>query len=1369
VQEALAGYETPEGVRLAVRVAVGAGPVRHLHLGGVFGRCEFLAVGEPFADVGSANKQVRPEDVVVAPRAWQMIGACCEGEVLPSGDVRLREIREPLPLRPLDRTPLTAEAEPVVRGYIPAAVRARLEAGQTAWVGELRPVTVLFMNLPEMNARTAPEQAQAAMCELQNALYHYEGSINKLSVDDKGVTLVAALGLPPLAHEDDPVRGVQAAMALHARVRALGWSSSIGVTSGRAFCGAYGSPVRREYTMIGKVVNLAARLMQAAHGGVLCDEATYRAAQARLRFETLPAILVKGRTDPVPIFRPLGPCLGDSHQGLTAASSSGKPLVGRKAERQALLDRLQALRNRGEASVVVVEGEAGIGKSRLLWDLIQEAKRSQGLIAVLSGGGDAINKSTPYFAWRPVFQQLFGLGLRPESSQGTSPEVWRQQVLAQLDDPELVRLAPLLGAVLPGDWPANEVTAEMSGEVRGDNTNRLLLRLLAQAGVRGQGAKGSREAGEPSNSSSLTPVLLTLDDCQWLDSASWALARLAARDVPSLLLVLSTRPMVDPASSAIPIRRRQEPAPPPPSPSTQQAPLADPLPLDHRQLLYAPTTHWLRLDALPPADTAALVCQRLEVRSLPAEVAGLIYEKAQGNPYFSEELAYALRDAGLIEIAGSECRLRPTPATAEERLAAGEGGHGTAQQGFRDLALPDTVQGVVTSRIDRLGPAEQLALKVASVIGRVFSLKILRDLYPIEADRPDLPTHLRTLKRLDLTRLESPENSPELAYSFKHTIIREVVYNLMLVAQRQTLHRQVAEWYEQHYAHDLAPHYALLAYHWGEAEHGLGGAAKAIDYLEKAGELALRSHANEEAIAFFGAALARDGLKENASNSNPLRRACWERQLGEAHYAQGNMAPAQVHLERAVALLGFPVPASRWRRFTGSVRQFLCQLLHRTIPALFIGRGQGRRDLLLEAVRSDEGLASIYYENNAKVLCLYTALRSLNLAEAAGPAPELAKAYANASIVFGLMGLHGIAEAHARRALATAQEVNLLACSSYVHEVTGMYWYTVANWEQAQSALGRAAEIAETIGDDRRLDEVSIPRAMVPFHHLGDFRTSAAMPVRLLESARRRAIPQVQCWALSWRLVSLLPLLPGVRSQKSEVDGDNSIAAQVTETIAALESLLTRNPESANKLVRADQVFGYGVLAQARWRRGEIHLAVQAAGKGAAVSALCEPVSHYVLVGYVGLLEVYTGLWEAGGGPAAQRELSEPCRPLARSLWKFARMHPVGYPQAWRWRGVIAWLEGRSRRARRALKKALAAAVRLGMPHDEALIHYEIGRHTRSRVRQNAGPPTDARVLANAATDARRDHLLQARAIFARLGAAYDLDRVDKALEDGQG
>jgi class 3 adenylate cyclase len=114
------------------------------------------------------------------------------------------------------------------------------------------------------------------MHSLQTAIYHYEGSINKLNVDNKGTTLVAAMGLPPMSHEDDTVRAVQAAQAIQAELRSLGLGSCIGVTTGSAFCGAIGTSSRREYTMVGDVVNLAARLMEVSQHEIWCDAATAR-------------------------------------------------------------------------------------------------------------------------------------------------------------------------------------------------------------------------------------------------------------------------------------------------------------------------------------------------------------------------------------------------------------------------------------------------------------------------------------------------------------------------------------------------------------------------------------------------------------------------------------------------------------------------------------------------------------------------------------------------------------------------------------------------------------------------------------------------------------------------------------------------------------------------------------------------------------------------------------------------------------------------------------------------------------------------------------------------------------------------------------
>jgi predicted ATPase len=141
---------------------------------------------------------------------------------------------------------------------------------------------------------------------------------------------------------------------------------------------------------------------------------------------------------------------------------------------------------------------------------------------------------------------------------------------------------------------------------------------------------------------------------------------------------------------------------------------------------------------LRPLDTLALVCDRLGVRRLPEPVAALIQERAQGNPFFSEELAYALRDAGLIRITDGVCTIAP-----------GAGALGS-------VSFPDTMQGVVAARIDRLPPGHELTLKVASVVGRLFAFRLLRDVHPIEADRGGLRGYLDDLQRQDFTVLDSP-------------------------------------------------------------------------------------------------------------------------------------------------------------------------------------------------------------------------------------------------------------------------------------------------------------------------------------------------------------------------------------------------------------------------------------------------------------------------------------------------------------------------------------------------------------------------------------------------------------------------------------
>ncbi len=1273
-QQRLNGYEVAPGIQLSLKLALGAGEILTMHLGGEYGRWEFLVTGDPLIQVGRAGQRIGPGEVILSSEAWALVEKVAVGAPLLAprsthataanptseerADILLKDIPETLPVAPADGPPLDKprlppQAEAGLKAYIPGAILARLAARQTGWLAELRRVTILFVNLPDLTYTMPLEQAQTVMRTLQQALYRYEGSINKLSVDEKGVMLIAALGLPPLAHEDDATRGVLAAQAMQTKLLELGLRSAIGVTTGRAFCGTVGNAQRREYTMIGDVVNLAARLMQAAPADILCDAATFQAARNTMEFEPLPAITVKGKSEPVAVYRPLGQ-KESAHRHQTI-------MVDRQAERTTLVDRLQTLL-RGRGSVVIIEGETGIGKSSLVADLLAQADVLD--VTSLIGGGDAIDKSTPYHAWRPVFKQLFKLDSLPDD-----PARQRAYVLAQLA-PAWRTLAPLLQPVLPLDWPDNDITKQMTGKIRADNTHQLLVNLLQQA-VQGDG-------------SAARPYLLVLEDTHWLDSASWTLTLLVAQQVAPLLLVVVTRP------------------------------LAEPRPAEYKELQQSPTCTLLSLNNLSLPDTTALVSHRLQVDTLPESLAELIYAKAGGNPFFCEELALALRDTGFITVADGQCRLT------------------VKSSSLQDLHLPDTVEGVITSRIDRLTPAQQLTLKVASVIGRAFEYALLHDVHPIEADRTFLADYLDTLDRLDITELESPE--PDLAYIFKQLTTQEVAYNMLLFAQRRALHQAVAEWYERTYADDLSPFYSILAYHWQAAN----AIPKAIDYLEKAGQQALHNYANAEAVEFFSRALALtepgpaevDGEQAAVEAASlRLRRAGWETNLGQAYVNWAKLSEGRAHLERGLALLGYPLPQSRAGLLSGLAGQVWRQTVNRFWPARALGRGAASRPVLLQAARAYEGLTAVYYFANESLLTLYAAFRSLSLAEAAGPSPELARGYASVGVIISFVPLHRLANLYCRRALEMAGQIDDLPARAWVFLLAGVYYAGVGRWAEAETLLTQVKEISERLGDHSRWSDAVGNLGMVHYFE-GHFQQSAELYDQLLVSSERRSDAHNRAWALRGQAYCLLPC------------GEFAGALDRLQTI---QTILSQNPDIVDEALHIDV---YGLLALTRARRHEPDQALAAANQAVSLIAKTSPTSYLSLPGYGGVVETYLGLWEhhlATGAPLPQN-LKANIRQACRALGSYARVFPIGRPRAYLCRGSFEWLSGRPYLARQLWSRSLSAAQRLGMPYSQGRALYELGRHL---------PPTDP---------ARLAHLNRAGEIFNQLQATYELQRVQEIL-----
>lgn len=767
--------------QLRLHIGMGAGELKEFYIGGTNGRWEYLVAGEPIAQVALAETAAAIGEACLSLTAWELIKDQFVGQLLASNVVRLegfnllKSVADRRFLNLVKSAPIAIydQMQERLERYVSLGVLQRLKVGQTDWLGDLRRVSVMFLNLPGMDydAEGALDFISTTLNAIQNILQVYEGTLNKFLVDDKGSTLVIGFGLPPFAHEDDSVRCVMAGMALLENLRSLGLQPKIGIATGTCYSGVIGSEQRREYTIIGAVVNLAARLMQAAKDGILCDEGTFEFAKERIEFESLTPIKVKGIEEVVQVFCPLGDVRKDLPWWMKGKTE--KSIVGREKERLLLGNKLQELKA-GISGVVMICGEAGIGKSCLIENLLLHAQELG--VGSLVGAGDAIARSKPYHAWNGVFSHLWDLSFLPDL------EAKKRQVLDLLEDePQWLEKAALLNGVLGLDLPDTEVSAGLVGQPRAEATRDLLVQLLQDSVNR-------------------SPKLLVFEDAHWLDSSSWALILAVAQKVKRLLLVIGTRPM------------------------------GEPVPEEYDRLLTIEGVEQLHLEAMPATDTRLFLSQRLGVKSLPDRLVELIEKKTEGNPFFSEELAYGLREAGVIEIHDGECR-----------IAAGVGN-------LSELNFPATVQGVIASRIDRLSPSEQLTLKVASVIGRSFGFQLLRDIHPIEEDKPELPNYLMKLQGFDLTPMETPE--PDLGYMFKHIITQEVAYGLMLYSQRRQVHEFLALWYERSYE-ELSGLYAILAHHWSKARV----AEKAIFYLEKAGEQAVRAHALREAVQLFTEAL----------------------------------------------------------------------------------------------------------------------------------------------------------------------------------------------------------------------------------------------------------------------------------------------------------------------------------------------------------------------------------------------------------------------------------------------------------------------------------------------------------------------------------
>ncbi len=1233
---------------LSTRIALATGHIALTGLGGVFNRWEMVITGEAIDQISKAQSFLPSGQFITSPEAWRFLKPHAIGSQVEAGFVMLERIKTKVKNEAKHSISLNENSIPALRSYIPGAIAKRIDAGQSDWLAELRRVTSLFINIPEMVRGTSPDFAQKIAQLLQSAIYRYEGSMNKISVDDKGVSVLASFGLPPFSHEDDPLRGVLAAQDVYSAITELGLHCYIGIATGRVFCGVIGNETRREYTTNGDAVNLAARLMHAASTGIMtnngtpahiiCDSNTYEVSTTRVDFTTLAPIAIRGKSQRVPVFLP------QARHAKEMAQVALTNMIGRENERFAIAEALRALVTK-ESRVVLIEAEAGLGKSRLVEELFRQADVMN--VNVLLGLSEAIEQNTPYHVWKNIARKIFDL-----NEHETLPEQKLSFEKMIGTDANLQERAPLLSAILPFTIPDNETTKHISRDARAHAMHQLVIERLA------------KKANE-------SPTVLVIEDVHWLDSGSWALLNLAAQKINPLLIVLTFRPMALQA------------------------------PPELNLIKNITSTRHLSLLPLSDVDIRTLLSQRLGVQVLPHELVEFIHNKAEGHPFYSEELAYALRDGNYIEIRNNACYITSTAGNLDE------------------LNMPSTLEGVIISRIDKMPPAHQLTLKVASVIGRVFALRELSAIFPIKSQVDALPEYLRNLENQELTILDTPD--PETSYLFKHIITQEVAYNLLLFSQRRSLHRAIAEWYEQSFANDSVAYYPILAHHWKQAEVP----QKAIEYFEKSGEMAFRNGAYREAIQFLTQALEKTQANK-ITDITPLQKAYWLRLIGEAKIGLGDLESARASLRQAAGLLKFPSPVSSFGFFFGLLSQVTAQFLHRRFPTLFIGRLKHLDAQLQEVAQIYTHLGNINFLKLENLPMLYHTFASLNISEAGGSI-SAARVWALGSSS-GILGFvsHSLAKYYAQEALQASEKVNEPRSQMWAYLAIGVYQLGIAEWEESRKSLLKLQAIASNVSDSRIEGDAEVVLAGLEYFRGADFQSSQRYYSNLLTHAKKSGNLLHFTWGTYG--IALNQIVRG-------------------EFISTLETIKHSKNLDTNDFNTAQL---YAIQAYIAQRLGKDDEVVQNIIKALPVLLPLPQTIYSLLATYKLLLQVMFEILESGktfniDGWRTQADIQKTTNTLRKLIKKFKSPFPIAESSYLYFEGLQDWLDGKQNSAFKHWQASAEIARKYSMKFDEGVAWHELGKHSQGVAREQA--------------------LLKALDLFTSCGALYEASVIKRELE----
>jgi class 3 adenylate cyclase/tetratricopeptide (TPR) repeat protein len=670
----------------------------------------------------------------------------------------------------------TPQMSNTVANHLPSQIGERTVANKHQSEGERKVITVLFadvVNYTSLVEEFDVEIVQGIMNSyfkaLMDIVYKYEGVVAQLLGDGMMVFFGA-----PIAHEDHAQRACYSAMVIQTATRnyseklkqqyGIDFSVRVGINSGPVFVGTIGNDLHMEYLAIGNTVNLASRIQTAATPRqTLVSSNTHHLVKYFFNFETIKALSIKGREEPIDVYELLDAKKEESR--FDAAVVTGLSRFCGHQDELAILNKALSEVEKRNCRIVSIVGEPGIGKSRLIRQFRESLTPDEGTF--FEGRCLHYGNSIPYRPFIDILRSFFNI------EEGDTESRMKEKIIAKVRhlDERMVDDLPFIFEILSlkiEDKSYFNIEPEHRRNKMFITTTRLLVKESLQQSV-----------------------IVVIEDLHWIDDVTEELLAhliLKLENCPVLFL-LSYRPEYS-------LSWKNQPG--------------------YMQI---------HLSQLSASSSDELLQSLLPDGELAPEITALVLAKAGGNPLFVEEYTYALLEKGEIQKDDGHYSLTSSPTS---------------------IKLPDTLQGIISSRIDRLPENLKNTLQVASVIGRDFGYEVLRTVM-------QKPQRLRNqLEKLqDLELIVTGGTLSETEYSFKHALIQEVAYGELSGKKQQELHENVGRTIERLYSDRLEELLDILAYHFG---NGLSQ-DKALDYFIRAGNKAKAVFANSEAIEYFKKAL----------------------------------------------------------------------------------------------------------------------------------------------------------------------------------------------------------------------------------------------------------------------------------------------------------------------------------------------------------------------------------------------------------------------------------------------------------------------------------------------------------------------------------